>query len=205
MAERLLERSWRPICCGGSVSRIREAHVEYELKAISASGIAEALSKVNLYRSLNEPEEAESICHDILAIEPENQMAQRMLGLAITDQFNGQVSDRYAEVQSLFDHLTDTYERNYYLGLLYERRAKAQMRAGRPTEVLVALFKDAMKYFEEAERIHPPNNDDAVLRWNRCVRLLNKLPEVETRESEPTFEDHDGTPVEMMRRDRKAG
>jgi len=179
--------------------------MEFQLKTISTSGVAEALSKAALYRSLNEPEEAESICHDILAIEPGNQMAQRTLGLAITDQFTGETSDRYAEGETLFDHLTDPYERNYYLGLLYERRAKAQMSAGRPAEVLVALFTDAMRYFEEAERIHPPNNDDAVLRWNRCVRLLNKLPEVETRESEPTFEDHDGTPVEMMRRDRKAG
>src|SRR6516162_2157551 len=109
--------------------------MEFQLKAISKQGIAEAFSKVTLYRSLNEPEEAESICHDILAIEPDSQMAQRMLGLAITDQFTGETSDRYAEVENLFDHLTDTYERNYYLGLLYERRAKAQMRAGRPPEV----------------------------------------------------------------------
>jgi tetratricopeptide (TPR) repeat protein len=179
--------------------------MEPKLKVISKSGIAEALSKVTLYRSLNEPEEAESICHDILAVEPENQMAQRMLGLAITDQFTGEASDRYAEVESLFTCLTDAYERTYYIGLLYERRAKAQMRAGRPPHVLVSLFKDAMRYFEEAERIHPPENDDAILRWNRCVRLLHRLPKIE-EELDTSFADHDIVPAEFMGRvSRKAG
>jgi tetratricopeptide (TPR) repeat protein len=173
--------------------------VELKLKVISKSGIPEALSKVTLYRSLNEPEEAESICHDILAIDPDNQVAQRMLGLAVTDQFTGQGSDRYAEVESVFERLSDPYERDYYLGILYERRAKAQMRAGRPPNVLVGLFQHAMHYFEEAEKIHPPDNDDAVLRWNRCVRLLHKLPEVEL-EPEIVFEDHDIAPVEVLRR-----
>lgn len=180
--------------------------MELKLKTISASGIEEAFSKVNLYRSLNEPEEAESICHDILAVDPENQLAQRLLGLAITDQFTGQASDRYAEAERLFEHLADDYERHYYLGLLYERRAKAQMRVGRPPNVLVGLFKHAMQYFEEAEKIHPPGNDDSVLRWNRCVRLLQKLPEAELEQPEITFEDHDIAPVQVMREAaRKAG
>jgi tetratricopeptide (TPR) repeat protein len=180
--------------------------VKFTLKTISKNGVAEALSKVTLYRSLNEPEEAESICHDILAVEPENQLAQRLLGLAITDQFTGHVLDRYSEVENLFENLADPYERQYYLGLLHERRAKAQMRLGRPPEVLVALFKTAMQHFEEAEKIHPPENDDAVLRWNRCVRLLHKLPDVELVQEEVTFEDHDIAPVQIMQSAaRKAG
>jgi tetratricopeptide (TPR) repeat protein len=177
--------------------------MELKLKTISRSGIAEALSKATLYRYLNEPEEAESICHDILSVEPENQTALRMLGLAFTDQFSGQGSDRYAEVESIFQRLTDPYERNYYTGLLYERRAKAQMRAGRPPQMLVGLFRHALGYFEEAEKMRPPENDDAVLRWNRCVRLLETLPHVE-REEEVTFEDHDSAPVQEIRRTRAA-
>ena len=180
--------------------------MELKLKVISKSGIAEALSKVTLYRSLNEPEEAESICDDILAVEPDNQVAQRLLGLAITDQFTGQASDRYAEVESIFGSLSDPYERAYYLGLLYERRAKAQMRAGRPPQFFLALFKDAMDHFEQAERIHPPENDDAVLRWNRCVRLLHRIPETELEQQEATFEDHDLAPIQILRQaGRKAG
>lgn len=176
-----------------------EAHVELRLKTISKSGIDEALSKATLYRTLNEPEEAESICHDILAVEPDNQVAQRTLGLAITDQFTGHASDRYAEAEKLFDHLADPYEQHYYLGLLWERRAKAQTRAGRPPEMLVALFKEAMRYFEEAEKIHPPGNDDSVLRWNRCARLLHQLPQTELEPQEATFHDHDLAPEQVLR------
>ncbi len=79
--------------------------MEFKLKSISKAGIPEAISKVELYRSLNEPEEAESICRDILAVEPENQLALRLLGLAITDQFCGDASDRSREVENLFERL----------------------------------------------------------------------------------------------------
>src|SRR5437870_8902403 len=58
----------------------------HQLKSISKAGIPEALAKVELYRYLNEPEEAESICRDILAVEPRHQLALRLLGLALTDQ-----------------------------------------------------------------------------------------------------------------------
>ncbi len=174
--------------------------MELKLKTISKDGIAEAISKVELYRYLNEPEEAESICHDILAADPENQLAQRLLGLTITDQFEGQSSDRYAEAEKIFQNLTDPYERFYYLGLLHERRAKAQMGAGRPAKMLVGSFQEAMRCFEEAEKIRPPHNDDAVLRWNRCVRLLEKIGQVEGEREETFLEDHDIAPAELMRR-----
>ena len=68
--------------------------MNYQLKSISKAGIAEALAKVELYRYLNEPEESESICRDILAVDPQQQLALRLLGLSITDQFTGGVSDR---------------------------------------------------------------------------------------------------------------
>jgi len=178
--------------------------MELKLKTISKSGIEEAFSKVTLYRYLNEPEEAESICHDILAVDPENQVALRMLGLAITDQFTGEGTDRYVEVGGIFQHLSDAYERRYYTGLLYERRAKAQMRAGRPPNLLVGLFEEAMRHFEEAERIHPPGNDDAVLRWNRCLRLLQKFPQGEVEHHDASLHDDDTAPLQIVRRTRAA-
>jgi tetratricopeptide (TPR) repeat protein len=178
--------------------------MEIKLKTISRNGIAEALSKAHLYRCLNEPEEAESICHDIMAVEPENQMALRTLGLAITDQFTGQSSDRYAEVESVFQQLTDPYERYYYMGILVERRAKAQMRVGRPMPMVAGLFQEAMRHFEEAEKVHPPDNDDAVLRWNRCARLLQRLPHVEWEQHATTLDDHDSAPVQLPRRSARA-
>jgi len=169
--------------------------VELKLKTISKDGIAEAISKAEHYRHLHEPEESESICHDILAVDPENQTALRILGLAITDEFTGEASDRYAEAESAFLRLTDPYEKQYCMGLLCERQAKKQLRAGRPSHAVTALFHEAMRHFEAAEKIHPPKNDDAILRWNRCARLLEKVPAVESPEPHEAFEDHDTAPV----------
>src|SRR6202171_6676552 len=119
--------------------------MEFKLKTISKAGIPEAISKAELYRSLNEPEEAESICRDILAVEPEHQLALRLLGLAITDQFSGDAADRHGEAEQLFQRLAERYERLYYTGLLHERRAKAEMRVGRPPHTLAPLLPAAVR------------------------------------------------------------
>ena len=162
--------------------------MERKLKTISTEGIAQALSKAQVYRYLKEPEESESICQDILVADPENQAALRLLGLSITDQFVGESADRSAEAESMFRRLTDPYARHYYLGILLERRAKAQLRNGRPSYGVEALVEEAMRHFGEAEKIRPAGNDESVLRWNRCVRLLTKLPHPVTDEGHGAFE-----------------
>ena len=92
----------------------------YELKRISTAGIAEAISKAELYRSLNEPEEAESICRDILAIEPQHQLALRLLGLALTDQFTGgRLGSLPRGGTESFSSSMIRYERLYYAGIAY--------------------------------------------------------------------------------------
>src|SRR5258708_14027169 len=101
--------------------------MRYEVKRISTAGITEAIAKAELYRSLNEPEEAESICRDILVTEPQHQLALRLLGLALTDQFSGGAADRCRDAEQTFQLLNDPYERPYYPRILYERRAKAQL------------------------------------------------------------------------------
>jgi hypothetical protein len=175
--------------------------MSHQLKSISKPGIPEALAKVELYRYLNEPEEAESICRDILAIDPDHQLAKRMLGLSITDQFTGAAADRYAEVQSIFSALRDPYERNYYTGLLHERRAKAQLHSGYSPHILLPLVEQAMTCFAEAEKIRPAGNDDSILRWNRCVRLLESRPEFHAVHPGPhTFESEDTPPVSASTR-----
>ena len=169
--------------------------MERELKTISKNGITEALGKVQHYRYLNQAEEAESICRDILAADPENQMALRQLGLSITDQFTGTLADRFPEAEGHFQKLTSPYERSYYLGILHERRAKAQLRSGQLIHTLLPNFEIAMRCFEEAEKVRPQGNDDALLRWNRCLRLLQSIPEL-TRDQEPQpFEVHDTPPL----------
>jgi len=171
--------------------------MEYKLKYISPAGIAEAIAKAEHYRSLNEPEEAESICRDILNIEPQRQLALRLLGLALTDQFTGGASDRYREAEQTFQQLNDSYEQLYYAGILYERRAKAQLNAGLPPHALLPLFEQALRSFAEAEKLRPVGNDDAILRWNRCVRLLQTtayVSDVWEQERAP-FDDQDTPPT----------
>jgi tetratricopeptide (TPR) repeat protein len=169
--------------------------MDVRLKTISKSGIPEAIAKAELYRYLNEAEETESICRDILAADPENMLARRTLGLAITDQFTGGPGDRYAEVEKIFQGLKDRYERLYYVGLLCERRMKAQLRAGHPAHILLPLLEQALQHFAEAEKIHPPGNDDAILRWNRCVRLLQSHPEFEYEGPVMSFDTLDSPPA----------
>jgi hypothetical protein len=169
--------------------------MELKLKTISPAGIPQAISKVERYRFLNEPGEAESICRDILAVEPDHQMALRLLGLAITDRFAGGPGDRHAEVESIFQGLRDAYERLYYTGIVHERRAKSLLRAGARPHTVIVLFEEAMNCFEHAEKIRPPGNDDAILRWNRCVRLLQSRAASEWKSELESFDAHDSPPV----------
>ncbi|MCU1284190.1 MAG: hypothetical protein JWO13_540 [Acidobacteriales bacterium] len=167
--------------------------MELKLKPISKSGIQEALSKVTHYRYLNQFDEAESICRDIIAADPENQRARRMLGLVLTDQFTGKHSDNYSEAENIFESLTDAYERQYYTGILHERRAKAQLSAGHLPHTVSGHFEEAMRCYEAAEKIRPAGNDDAILRWNRCARLLQSPGT--PREPEEEFEASDSAPL----------
>jgi hypothetical protein len=169
--------------------------VEYQLKHISQAGIPEAIEKAGLYRTLDEPEEAESICRDILAIEPQHQLALRLLGLALTDQFTGAASDRCRETEEIFQKLNDPYERLYYTAILHERRGKAQLKAGHLPISLLPLFEHALNLYAKAENIRPMGNDDAILRWNRCVRLLQQTYDWEASGQEGIpFEAYDAAP-----------
>jgi hypothetical protein len=150
----------------------------YELKRLSPEAVPAALAKAERYRLLNEPTEAESICLDILDVEPQNQEALVMLLLALTDQFGVGVSP--ARARAVLERLVDDYERAYYAGLIDERQAKAYLhRAGAgSTFAAYACLVDALESYQKAEAIHPPGNNDAVLRWNACARLLMRHPEL---------------------------
>jgi hypothetical protein len=167
----------------------------HPLKSISKAGIPEAIAKAELYRYLNEPEETESICRDVLAVDPGHQLARRMLGLAMTDQFIGATSDRYIEVQSIFQGLRDPYEQLYYTGILHERRAKTQLLVGYAPHILLPLVEEAMRWFAEAERIRPAGNDDSILRWNRCVRLLESRPDFHSERGPSALDAQDMPPI----------
>lgn len=46
----------------------------FELKPLSEGAIPKALKKAERYRLLNEPRQAESICQDVLSIDPDNEV-----------------------------------------------------------------------------------------------------------------------------------
>lgn len=168
--------------------------MNHQIKPISKNGVLEALSKVAHYRYLNQAEEAESICRDILTADPENQTARRMLGLAITDQFTGTPKDRFAEAREIFAGLGNEYEKMYYTGILHERRAKAELAHGHQPHTLHVLFAEAIRCYESAEKVRPAGNDDAILRWNRCVRILQSMPD-HVWEQEESAEFGDSAPL----------
>jgi len=145
----------------------------FDLKTLSMEAVPRAHAKAERYRLLNEPGEAESICLDALAAEPDNQEAITMLLLALTDQFVGDFS-RVPDALNAIGRLRDAYDRAYYTGIIHERRAKALLAHGTPRGSSRAYewLRDAMEHYERAEAIRPPNNDDALLRWNACARLI---------------------------------
>jgi hypothetical protein len=166
----------------------------YTLKRISPSGVAAALQKAERYRLLNDSAAAESICRDIIEVEPDNQQALIVLLLAITDQFGDDLGDGVRRAREVLPRLTDEYKRLYYAGIICERRAKAQRRLSMPGAGSMAYesYREAMGWYEKAEAIRPAGDDEAILRWNTCARVLDSDPHLRPRpveQYEPALED----------------
>jgi hypothetical protein len=165
----------------------------FELKPLSRDGIAGALARGERYRLLNEPGAAESIYLDVLQIDPDNEQALVGLLLSLTDQFDHGLPECVSRAREVLPRLRDEYERAYYAGIICERRARAQLRQARPGSGTVAYesFREAMSWYEKAEPIRPPGNDDALLRWNACARQLMRHPHLQPAAEEPYVPHHD--------------
>src|SRR5262245_41959958 len=119
----------------------------FQLKPISAAAIPEALEKVERYRLLNEPAQAESICLDILSIDPDNQKALVMLLLSLTDQFGSGGAASHA--RSVISKLKSEYDRAYYSGIICERAARALLEYGAPGSAFDSYdgLREAMEWY----------------------------------------------------------
>ena len=162
-------------------------------KAITRDAIPAALEKAERYRLLNEPGGAESICLDVLAVDATHAEALVMLLLSITDQFDEDTAANVRRAREVLPRLRDAYARAYYAGVIGERHAKALLRRGvlRAGAAAYALLRDAMRSYEDAERNRPSGDDEAILRWNTCARLLaanQQLRPGEREDYEPAFE-----------------
>jgi hypothetical protein len=161
--------------------------VTYELKPISRECVRAALQKAERYRVINDPTSAESICLDVLTVEPGNQQALIDLLLAITDQFAEGPTEGVRRAREVLARLDDEYKRAYYGGIICERCAKAQLRPEVPGsgEKAYYWFREAMGWYEKAEALRPPGNDESILRWNTCARLLDRNEDLKPRAEEP--------------------
>ena len=162
-----------------------------ELKPISREGIPAAIQKAERYRLLNDSSAAESICLDVLEVDPEHQQALVILILAISDQFVDELSEGVQRARAMLPRLRDEYKRAYYAGIICERRAKAQLHHGTLGSAAVATdwFREALSWYEKAEAMRPAGNDESILRWNTCVRMLARHePQGGPVEWEPALE-----------------
>src|ERR1700747_584795 len=157
-----------------------------ELKRLHEDAIPAALEKAERYRLLNQTGEAESICLDILRVDPENQQAIIMLLLALTDRFEKGYGVSDSQTKELLAPLKSVYERAYYSGIVAERGAKVKLRQHTPGCRFQAydLLREAMSCFERAEPISPLGHDDAILRWNTCARIIERNKLVAREEEE---------------------
>jgi len=164
----------------------------FQLKPLSKDAIPAALERAMRYRLLNEPAEAESICLDVLRTDPCNQQALVVLVLAVTDRFSKTYAVGDSQAQEIVARLKDDYERAYYSGIICERRAKAYLHQGSGGSGFNAHEKltEAMHWYERAEALRPAGNDDALLRWNTCARIImqNKLVARTEEAYEPSLE-----------------
>jgi hypothetical protein len=147
----------------------------FDLRPISFVSVPKALERAERYRLLNDPEQAESICLDVLEVDPANQDALVMLILALTDQFTtGGHPPSQQRIDQHLAQLTDEYKRNYYGGIIRERQARAYLRRGMARASAFDAFREAMEWFERAAAIRPDGDDESLLRWNSCVRTIRR-------------------------------
>jgi hypothetical protein len=155
-----------------------------KIKPITQEGIPKALERAGRYRFLNEPRESESICLDVLEIAPDNQEALVTLLLALSDQFgsrSGSVS--IEDAKYVLPRLDTEFAREYYAGIICERWAKIQLDEIVPGYVIYERIRQAMAHYEKAETLAPAGRDDPILRWNTCVRILERYHDLRPRQT----------------------
>ena len=150
--------------------------MKFELKPISRESVPAALLKAERYRLINDPSSAESICLDVLTVDPGNQAALVSLLLAITDQFAEGPNEGVGRARTVLAQIRDPYRTSYYNGIICERCAKAHLRLGSMAsgEMAYGWLREAMEWYEKAAAERPAGNDEAILRWNTCARMLSR-------------------------------
>ena len=160
----------------------------FAYRQLSKDSIPDAMKKAERYRLLGEPDEAESVCLDILQVDPDNQEARIDLILAISDQFDRERRPRVEVAMKVVEELTDEYQRRYYEAVVLEREARAHLDLDTPPVLVFLRYCEAMDRFADAATIRPQGDDSAVIRWNACVRAIRRRQLQPGLEPEETVE-----------------
>ena len=159
----------------------------FELKTLSPEAVPRALAKAERYRLLNEPGEAQSICLDVLAVDPDNQEALATMILALTDQFGADPSRVHEALDDGRAACATTTSAPTTPASSTSGAPRRSLAHGTPRGGSRAYewLRQAMTCYEEADAIRPPNNDDARLRWNACARLIDRNRQIAPAVDEP--------------------
>ena len=79
------------------------------------------------------------------------------------------------QAEEVLERIQGAYEKTYYGGVIAERWGKALLRRGTHLEGASGWFQKAMAAFESADALSSAENDEALLHWNACARLMNRL------------------------------
>lgn len=75
-------------------------------------------------------------------------------------------------VMTLVDALAEEYDQLYYRGLVSERHGRAMLNASMSRPFAYEHFHEALQWYGKAQALRPEDNDDAILRWNDCLRTV---------------------------------
>jgi len=147
--------------------------MDYHL--IHKDSIPTVLEKARQYRSLLEPDLAISICIDVFAVDPDNQEALVIYILALTDQYSHQnTKPEPTKITQAINKLSSEFHQIYYTGIYLERKARALLKNPMSRSFAYKAFMDAIAKYEVAEKMAPDHCSDPILRYNSCVRTIEK-------------------------------
>jgi len=124
----------------------------------------------------------------VLTVAPGDREATITLLLSLTDQFTSPRGSRVREATKLVETLEDEYDRIYYAGMVCERRGLASLTKAGPGSGPIAYdwLRRAMDHYQNADEVGPDGNEEALLRWNTCVRVIMREAQIRPLPDDPS-------------------
>ena len=146
-----------------------------EYHKIDKDSIEDVLERAKQYRSLLQPDMAISICMDIFAVDKNNQDALVIYILALTDQLSQSESKVHQKkITDSIKRLDSKFLQHYYSGIFFERQARSLLKHSMSRSFAYEAFIEAIAEFEIAEKMAPEHCADPILRYNSCIRTIQK-------------------------------